>query len=330
MDPVTQGALGAAWAEPGARGSKVGWAAFVGCVAGMAPDLDFLIRSNSDPLLAIEFHRHFTHSLVFIPFGALLCALMTYPLARGRLSAGECYGFSLLGYASHGLLDACTGYGTLLLWPFSRERIAWDIVSVIDPMFSVPLIVLAVLAAVRRRPVFAVAGIAWCAGYLAFGVLQNHRAASAISALAEERGHGAVVVDAKPSLANLFLWRTLYSHDGRFYVDAVRVGLTARIFEGDSRPVLDLERDFPELAPESRQTRDIERFAWFAGGYLAVAPGYPNRIVDLRYALVPNSADAFWGIEIDVDAPPEQHAAYVTMRNRPLAEGRELARMLFR
>ncbi|MDB2316436.1 metal-dependent hydrolase, partial [Luminiphilus sp.] len=33
---------------------------------------------------------------------------------------------ALVGYATHGLLDACTTYGTMLLWPFSDARIAWS------------------------------------------------------------------------------------------------------------------------------------------------------------------------------------------------------------
>ena len=47
---------------------------------------------------------------------------------------------ALLGYGTNGLLDACTTYGTLLLWPFSNARIAWNNVSVIDPLFTLPLL----------------------------------------------------------------------------------------------------------------------------------------------------------------------------------------------
>ena len=91
----------------------------------MAPDLDVLIRSSHDPLLFLEYHRQFTHSLFFIPVGALICALAFYPVTRRALSFRETWILSALGYATHGLLDACTTYGTLLLWPFSQERFAW-------------------------------------------------------------------------------------------------------------------------------------------------------------------------------------------------------------
>ena len=330
MDPVTQGALGAAWAQPAAGRRTMLVVTAVGCAAGMAPDLDVLIRSNADPLLAIELHRHFTHSVVFIPFGAIFCALLVYPFAKSALSFPACYGFSVLGYASHGLLDACTSYGTLLFWPFSRERVAWDLVSVIDPLVTLPLMALAVLAMAKKRGIFALMGCFWCLGYFLLGFAQNQRAEHAVAELAQARGHSPDFVEAKPSLGNILLWRTLYLHDGRFYVDAVRVARSTLLFEGGSRMALDPDRDYPELSASSQQRRDIERFAWFADGYLAVDPDRPTRIVDLRYSLVPNSLDAFWGIEIEPAAADDVHVSYVTMRARSLEEGKQLIAMLFR
>ena len=77
MDPVSQGAFGAIFAQTVSGKRKYIAGAILGCLAGLAPDLDILIRSSSDPLLGLEFHRQFTHSLVFIPFGALIVALCT-------------------------------------------------------------------------------------------------------------------------------------------------------------------------------------------------------------------------------------------------------------
>jgi inner membrane protein len=330
VDPVTHGALGAAWAAPAARGSRIVAAIVIGCVSGMAPDLDLFIRSDSDPLLAIEFHRHFTHSLAFVPAGALICTLLLYPFFRRTLSFRACYAFSFLGYLGHGLLDACTGYGTLLFWPFSHRRVAWDIVSAIDPLFTLPLIALVFVGARRRRPAFALAGTVWCLLYLGFGVLQTHRAASVAARLAAERGQVPAAIEVRPTLGNLWLFKTTYAYEGRYYVDAVRLSFRTRVFKGESRRILAVATDFPWLSPNSQQWRDVERFRRFADGYLALDPERPNRIVDLRYSLVPNRPTGFWGIELTADASRDAHAAYVTMRIRPAAEGRELLGMLFR
>jgi len=159
MDPISQAAFGASLSQSFATDkTKQLSALLIGALAGMAPDLDVLINSTDDPLLFLEYHRQFSHSLVFIPFGALLCALVFYPLFKWRkstLSFAQIYLFSFLGYATHGLMDACTSYGTQLFWPFSNARYAWNMISIIDPLFTVPVIVLITLAAYRKRPAYA-------------------------------------------------------------------------------------------------------------------------------------------------------------------------------
>lgn len=97
-------------------------AGVLGLLSGLAPDLDALIKSQSDPLLALEFHRQFTHSLFFIPIGSLICALVLHHLIAKRrgLSFKQSWLFCALGYGTHALLDACTTYGTQLLWPLTN------------------------------------------------------------------------------------------------------------------------------------------------------------------------------------------------------------------
>ena len=165
MDPISQGALGAVVPQLVSRSGRLRAYALLGCAAGMAPDLDVFISSAADPLLFLEYHRQFTHALLFIPAGAAIVALALHGMVRRTLRLSETYFACLLGYATHGLLDGCTSYGTQLLWPFSDERVAWNNVSVVDPLFTVPLLCLVVLAAVRRRRAFAVAGLGWSSSF---------------------------------------------------------------------------------------------------------------------------------------------------------------------
>ena len=132
MDLLTQGIVGAACAQAAVRRDNRA-AALVGACAGVLPDADALIRSAEDPLVQLEFHRHFSHALVFIPLGAAVAALLLWPLLRRRLPWGRLYLAALCGYAPGGLLDACTAYGTHLLWPFSTEPVAWGVVAVVAP-----------------------------------------------------------------------------------------------------------------------------------------------------------------------------------------------------
>ena len=115
-------------------------AAICGAVGGMAPDLDTFIRSANDSLLFIEYHRHFTHSLFFAPLGGLFVSLFLYIFFKNKLSFRNLYLHTTIGFSSHGLLDACTSYGTRLLWPFSDLRVSWNIISIIDPIYTTTLL----------------------------------------------------------------------------------------------------------------------------------------------------------------------------------------------
>ena len=314
MDPVTQGVIGAAVPQSAMSPGKARATALLGCLAGMAPDLDVLLSSRADPLLFLEFHRQFTHALAFIPVGAGIVALLLHPLARRWLRPAESYLACLLGYATHGLLDACTSYGTQLLWPFSNHRVAWNHISVIDPVFTLPLLGLVAAAAVWRKPALARAGLGWAAAYLLLGAVQQQRAIGAGEALAASRGHAATQVTAKPGFANLLVWRTVYAHAGRHHVDAVRAGLAVTVCPGQSAPVLDVATHYPWLDAETQQARDIERFRWFSSGYVAPDPANPARVIDIRYSVVANSVAPLWGIALDPAAGPERHVRFVGER----------------
>ena len=84
MDPLTQGVVGVVAAQQPVKRTHILIASMLGLLAGMTPDLDVLIRSDADPLLALEYHRQFTHSLFFIPIGSLICACVFYWLMRKR------------------------------------------------------------------------------------------------------------------------------------------------------------------------------------------------------------------------------------------------------
>lgn len=312
MDPVTQGALGAVFAQTNQHKEKLVAATWLGCAAGMAPDLDVLIQSPTDPLLFLEFHRHFTHALIFIPVGAAIVAFALYRLVKHRLSLTEAYLAALLGYATHGLLDACTTYGTQLLWPFSDVRIAWNNVSVVDPAVTIPLLGLVILAARTKRKVFTYAGIAWVFAYLLLGVLQMQRAEAVAAELAASRGHTPERLTTKASFANLIVWKSIYEYNGVYYVDGVRVATRGEHCSGTSIQKLDIKRDLPFLDLDSQQAQDIERFRWFSDDYLA--PWGSHSVTDIRYSLVPNQVDPMWGITLNPKAGEHDHVEWWSNR----------------
>lgn len=330
MDPISQGALGAAAAQSGAKSGRVGVAMLAGWLAGMAADLDVLIRSNADPLLFLEYHRHFTHSLIFIPVGGLIVASFVFWVfgRRKQWPFKHLLLYCTLGYATHGLLDSCTSYGTLLLWPFSDKRYAWDTISIIDPLVTLPMLALLVLSLRKQSPWPARAAMAWVVAYLCVGWLQNQRALDVAAALAESRGHEPVRLEVKPGFANLLLFKSIYSTGERFYVDAIRVGINTQWIEGDSVAKLDPARDLPWLKQNSQQQTDLQRFTWFSDGYVALHPNNPREVIDIRYSMLPNQIEPLWGIELNPNAEPSAFAKYRTHREDPQSRVSEYWEML--
>ena len=278
----------------------------------MAPDLDVFIRSEHDPLLFLEFHRQFTHSLIFIPIGGFICAIVFFFLfaKRAKVSFKLTYLFCTLGYGTHGLLDSCTSYGTQLLWPFTNTRYSWDTISIIDPLITVPLLVLIALSAIRKNSRYALAAVIWVLIYQLFGLYQNHRASEIGMQLAIERGHHPIRLEAKPTLGNLLLWKVIYEIDEGFHTDGVRIGLDTKLYLGSFTPKLNIERDFPWLNQESQQAKDLKRFAWFSQDYVSVDPTNPRRVIDARYSLLPNESKGLWSIWLSREANFEDHVEY--------------------
>ena len=152
----------------------------------MAPDLDVLIFSTEDPLLFLEYHRQFTHSLAFIPIGALIVTTVMREIRRkelpfGQASCSACWVMRLTVF----LMPAT--YGTMLLWPFSNARIALERnVSIIDPLFTLPITAISRPWVKNRSPQLARIAAVWGLSYLLLGVWQRDRVEAAHQ-LAESR-----------------------------------------------------------------------------------------------------------------------------------------------
>ena len=309
MDPLSQGTVGAAFAQSAATKNNIAKVSIVGFLAGLAPDLDVFIRSSTDPVLFLEYHRQFTHSLIFIPLGALIVSAFVFPLVRKSLSFKTTYAASFLGYATHGLLDACTSYGTLLFWPFSNERITWNNISIVDPLLTIPALIFLAVAVKTNRRRFGFFAVGWIVSYLALGFVQYERALSSGLKLAQSRGHSAARMTLKPSFGNLILWKSIYQHEDRFYVDAIRAGRTLTWCPGESIKIFDYQYHLSELAKDSQQMKDIERFRWFSQDYLGFDDD-KNLVTDVRYSMVPNQIAPMWGLVIDDRKGPNEHAVW--------------------
>ncbi len=309
MDPVSHVLLGASLGYA-AFGRRLGrTAAAIGGLAALVPDADIFIRSAADPLLAIEMHRGFTHALPFVPIGgAIVAALwLLRPDERSRPRWLALWACAMLAYASHTLLDAATSYGTQLWWPFSRERTGWDLISIVDPVFTLALGAGLAWALRRQRLGGAVAGLIAAGLYLSLGGVQHARASAALRELAAARGHPIERAEMMPTLANHLVWRGLYLHAGRIYGDRIRVGWFSApsVREGWSLPVV-AEADLTPAEQARNARRSFQRFNWFSEGWVARSPADPSLLADLRYSLSAEAFDPIWGIRFTPPTAPTE------------------------
>lgn len=141
MDSLTQAALGAAIGQA-TLGKRIGGkAAIVGALVATIPDLDVFLRIFYNSYDMLRIHRGISHSLLFGVFGALVLSLIFKRTKLfSQVSLVRLWWFNGLCLITHALLDFCTSYGTQLFLPFSDARLGIDIVNVVDPVYTVPLL----------------------------------------------------------------------------------------------------------------------------------------------------------------------------------------------
>lgn len=331
MDPFTHGLLGAVAARAvlgpqfGRPLGHAGW--MIGAAAGMLPDVDFFIRSDADPLLNIEYHRQFTHSLAFAPIGGVIAALPWLTFRKFRIEWRAVLAAGLVGYATHGVLDACTTYGTHLAWPFSPARESWNLMTTIGPLFTLFLLLGLlfglVFAALRRSRAPAFAALALCLAYVGTAGWQREKAEAALERIAAGRGHPVDRAEVFPTVGNPLVWRTLYRSGDTLHADRVRVPLSgeAQWKQGPRMAHLD-ERDLTaDERADPRVQRDFRRFSYFSAGWVTRAPRDASIVADARYSLATDDFEPIWGVRFRPAQPvPTEWVARDRERKIPLGE----------
>lgn len=142
MDSITQGVLGAAIGEA-ILGKEIGnKGAILGAVVATIPDLDVVLYLFYDKFEMLSIHRGFSHSIAFSILGALLISFILSKIKWFQnIRFQMLLLFTWLCLFTHILLDTFTAYGTQLLLPFSDKRLGFDSINVVDPVYTIPLIV---------------------------------------------------------------------------------------------------------------------------------------------------------------------------------------------
>ncbi|WCM90321.1 metal-dependent hydrolase [Acidovorax sp. NCPPB 3576] len=212
MDSLTQIALGSAVSLAVMGRRTAPWkAALWGAVAGTLPDLDAFI-DHGNAIADMVQHRAESHALLYLslfslPLGALVARL------HGEQAGWRRWWLAMwLALITHPLLDAMTVYGTQLWKPFTSHPYGVGSIFIIDPLYTVPLIVGVVAALVSGAPLGARWnrwGLALSTLYLAWSVgVQQHVTGVALQSL-HTQGLPVQTVLVTPTPFNTLLWRVV-------------------------------------------------------------------------------------------------------------------------
>lgn len=282
MDSLTQIVLGASVGEA-ALGRKIGnKAPLLGALAGTLPDLDVLAFPFWNDVQQLTLHRSATHSiLVLIPiallFGSLCARFMkdAEPADYRRLF--------LWAFLTHPLLDCFTTYGTQVFWPIWNEPVAWNVIFIIDPLYTLPLLLPLLLMMKRdredpKRRRYVWFGLVISTSYLAVAGLHKLQADRAFRCRLEDRPAAVASLATIPTPFNIFLWRGLVKEGNRLeegYYSLLAPGQEMTFVSLDHQP------EFQELVSEEDGFRQL---AAFSKGYFSLHQE-ENRLVytDVRF-----------------------------------------------
>jgi len=195
----------------------------LGGLAGAFPDVDF-IGFLVDPLRFLaHWHQGPTHSLLLLPFWAMLLGAGYCGITRRRQAFGEAVAVSSLGLASHIVLDVITVYGTQVLYPLSDRRVSLGTTFIVDPLFTA-LIAISLAASLRsgRRRIAAI-GLLLLGGYVGVQGLLRLQALRVASESARNQGIERGRVDALPQPFSPFNWKLVATQKEGYQVAHVNL-----------------------------------------------------------------------------------------------------------
>jgi inner membrane protein len=285
LDTVTQIALGAAVGEA-TLGRKVGSRAILwGAICGTLPDFDVFVPLG-DAVKDFTYHRSATHSLlVLAAFSPLMVWLILKVHPQTAPRRRQWLLLVYLVFATHVLLDSFTVYGTQLFWPIDNTPVAWSTIFIIDPAYTLPLLIGVTAALVISRThsvghrlnwmglALSTCYLAWTVG-AKWHVEQVARDALARQGIVHER------LLTVPAPFNSLVWRVLVTRpnsyaDGFYSLLDENRHIAMRTFPSSPQLLTGIEDHWP-----------VRRLQWFTRGFYSVSLIDQNVIItDLRMGL---------------------------------------------
>lgn len=294
MDSLTQIVLGAACGEI-ALGRKIGNKALLfGAIGGTIPDLDVFIGKflYNNEIQAMAFHRGFMHSLLFAVPAAFFFGWFAYKFynsgkRKETTVQKDWIWLFFLSIFTHPILDCFTPYGTQLFAPFSDYRVAFNTISVVDPIYTLPfLICMIVILFFKRsnakRLKWTKAGIYISSFYLLFTLGNKFYIDSVFKKSFKKAGISLDRFSAQPSIFNNILWYAVAETKDKYHLTFY--SLLDKSATANKIISIDKNHDLIDMNAENLKT-----LAWFSNDYYRISKKEKTgtyKYTDLRYPLL--------------------------------------------
>lgn len=265
MDSLTQIVLGAAVGEV-LLAKKIGnKAQLLGAIAGTVPDLDVLITAwMDDPVVTLQVHRAYSHSIITHIFLAIPFAALCYRWFKKQIPFMSFYWLWFLGFATHALLDCCTTYGTQFFKPITNYLVGFNNVSIIDPLYTLPFMIMLIICLYKPRESAARFKLAWWAigysmFYMGLTLVAKWNAHQHFEKELNRQHLAYHTLSTSPTIFNAALWAGMAYDDSMMYVSEYSVFQTADTARFSAFP-----RNIN--AGKGFESEGLNTFLWFSQG----------------------------------------------------------------
>jgi inner membrane protein len=285
VDSLTQIVLGGAVGEA-VLGKKVGNKAVLwGAIGGTIPDLDTIPGQFLDTVSKLDIHRGFSHSIVFAVLVAPIFGFLLQRLYRKKVEANtwEWTQLMFLAIFTHPLLDIFTTWGTQLLWPMDW-RIAIQSIFVIDPVYTIPFLILLIfiLFLKRNNPTrrkLNRLGLIISTSYLFYTIGVKLYVNRVFSDSLEKQKILFSRFETRPTPFNTILWTSNAETNDAFYIGYYS------LFDKEEIEYYEFKKNHELLKPY-RNNQEIERLLFLTKGYYALKEINGGlEMYDLRFGL---------------------------------------------
>lgn len=246
------------------------------------PDLDVLIPMGN-AVKDFTYHRAESHAFFYM---AILTPLLVWLIIKIHPQTKKhkirWFFVVFLSFITHSILDSFTVYGTQLLLPFSEFPVGWSTIFVIDPLYTIPLLIgIGALFFAKRKPSRAlkinILGLIISSLYLIWSI----GAKEYVSSVAEKSLLNQNISVSKtlvgPSPFNTLLWRVICITDSG-YLEGIY-----SLFDESENINFKFHTSENELLNSIAEDWNVKRLQWFTKGFYKVSE-INNKIVvtDLR------------------------------------------------